>query len=271
LRSSLSKKRTEILHGLARRINNPIGRSVPAFLVGCGRSGTSMMVQQLGKTWQIEVYNENHPAAFERWFLRDDAAIRSLTSQSLAPVVLFKPILETFRSSQFPLAFPGAKLLFAFRHFDDVINSSIRKFGPADRIGHVRDWMSNDFRDYAAAPPPAASREAIRSLWNPDFGPLEGAALFWLFTNRLYFDLGLDRRPDAHLIQYEDYTLHPEENLKAICDFLGIDYAETMLSGIRRNFIQRDPAPSFDPAVRQACEDLWDRLVAAAVPSETAV
>ncbi|VAW31168.1 hypothetical protein MNBD_CHLOROFLEXI01-4666, partial [hydrothermal vent metagenome] len=91
----LQKKQDEVKKTALRRRHNPEGVSVPVFLVGCGRSGTSMFIWQLEKSWQIELYNEDHPAAFDVYRLRDYDVIEELIEKSQAPFTLLKPILDT--------------------------------------------------------------------------------------------------------------------------------------------------------------------------------
>ena len=67
----LLAKQDELKKNVQRRLHNPEGTSLPIFLVGCGRSGTSMFIWQLEKSWQIKLYNEDHPAAFDEYRLRD--------------------------------------------------------------------------------------------------------------------------------------------------------------------------------------------------------
>src|SRR5690606_18939230 len=166
---------------------NPSGHSTPLFLVGCGRSGTTMLLRHLGRSWQVEAYNENQPEAFERWRLRDLPTIAGLISDSPAPVVAFKPILNTPQTHQFLDEFPEARLIFIFRHFDDVINSSMKKFGKANRLTHVREWMAGDFDEFKVAPP-AVTKATVEAHWRPDMGNASGAALYWLLCDRLHLD-----------------------------------------------------------------------------------
>lgn len=260
LRAQLSRVKNSALRTILQARGNPTGASRPVFLIGAGRSGTSMMVLQLGKSWQVDVFNENHPAAFRNWYLEPNPVIARLVAESRAPVALFKPILETYRAQQLLADFPDSRLLFAFRHFDDVIPSSIKKFGPEDRLSHLRAWMADDFQEYAAAPPPPASRNLIRSLWRPDCTAEDAAALFWLFTNRLYFDLGLEGEPRVLPVQYEALATRPEAGLRRICAFLGLAFDARMLEGISKAAVRRSPASALDPDIRTACEDLWAAL-----------
>jgi hypothetical protein len=251
---------TELRRQLWQRWQNPARETLPVFLVGCGRSGTSMIVRYLGKSWWLEFYNEDNPAAFERWRLRDLSAIEALIDRSYAHVTLFKPILDTYQTPILLARFPTAKAIFAFRHYDDVINSSIKRFGIANRLKHVRAWIEEDFNEFAAVPPPEETKIFIREKWKPSLSPESGAALYWLFQNRLYFDLGLYQSKRVKLVQYESIVSRPAEEFKSLCGFLGIPFEPQLAAGIFSSSIGRNSPPTIDPEIRAACEELWQRL-----------
>lgn len=243
-----------------QRWHNPQKQSQPIFLVGCGRSGTSMLTYHLGRSWRLDAYNENDAAAFNRWRLRDLETIDALVSESYAEFVLFKPILDTQKSQIFLSTFPTARVIFVFRHFDDVINSSMKKFGKASRLDHVNSWITDDFAEFAPVSPPAATKAYIRSLWQPSLSPESGAALYWLYYNRLYLDLHLDQDERVRLLRYESLTAAPEEQVGSLCDFLGLPFEEQFVEGIFSTSVGRNPAPVVDDRLREECEALWQEL-----------
>lgn len=243
-----------------QRFDNPTGAVRPAFLIGCGRSGTSMLVHQLNKSLRVELYNEDNPAAFERWRLKDLSVIDRLIENSHARVILFKPILDTYRSRALMARYPAARFIFTFRHFDDVINSSLKRFGRMNRINHIDSWIRDDFSEFELEPPPDVSKAAIRDLWRPGLSPEDGAALYWLFYNRLYYDLELDTSERVMLMRYESVVSDPERHFRALSDFLGLPYEAILAEGVFSSSIRRESAPEIDPAIRKACEALWLRL-----------
>ena len=260
----------------------PVRKSTPAFLVGNGRSGTSMIVRQLAKSWQVKLYNEGDPEAFENWFLRDFAVIEKLTRRSAAPLTLFKPIKDTYRTHQLLNAFTAAKVLFAFRHYDDVVNSARKKF--FDGEGHPRSpdgrpprfefppaarWISDDFQEFSAAPPPEATRASLRRLWNPALNLESNIALHWLFLNRLFFDQGLDLHPRVRLIHYEKLVTLPTQEFRGILAFLNLTFDSRVLDGVFSTSVQRDQPPPLDPLVRENCEQVWRRLEEASDHGQT--
>ena len=243
-----------------QRWQNPSRKTQAVFIFGCGRSGTSMLVRHLGRSKRIDFFNENHAAAFERWRLRDLPVIESVIDDSHAEVALFKPILDTVKTNLLLSRFSAAKVIFVFRHFDDVINSSLKKFGRENRLNHVKSWMADDFSEFTAVPPPQKTKAYIQSLWKPDLSPESGAALYWLFYNQLYYDLHLDQHERVCLIQYESLVSNPEEEFRALCQYLGLSFEPQITKGVFSSSIRRAAPQKIDSQIRQECEALWERL-----------
>ena len=260
MRQWLSDKKNRLRRFMWQRLFYTGRESRPAFLVGCGRSGTSMLVLQLGKSWQLEVYNENNLAAFHNWRLRDFVVVQQLVNKSHAPITLFKPILDTYRARLILDTFPAGKMLFAFRHYSDVVESSLKKFGAQNRITHVNNWVTDNFSEFADLHPPAKTQALIGNLWQPGLGPESGAALYWLFQNQLYFDLGLNRHKRVKLIQYEAVVQDPAGQLANIAAFLDIGNDQRMTEGIFASSVQHRPVPNLAPAIAAACQKLWEEL-----------
>jgi hypothetical protein len=253
-----------------QRLHNPFGQTMPAFVVGCGRSGTSMILHHLGRSWTVDPYNENHPAAFEKWRLRPLDVIEKLVDRSYAQVTLFKPVLTTPHSCEYLTRFPDARLIFVYRHYNDVVNSSLKRFGPADRLAHVNSWIANDFNEFAPIPPPEPTKALVRRLWQPSLSPESAAALYWLFYNRLYFDLGLSQEKRVKLIGYESLVANPSSEIREACLFLGLNFELSMAAGIFSTSVRRDETPPMDQAIESACEALWQRLQAALTQGDSA-
>jgi hypothetical protein len=243
-----------------RRWSNPEKKSTPVFLLGCGRSGTNMLSRSLGKSFQVELFNEDHPVAFERWRIRDFATIAELSASGYAQVKLYKPILDTHLARGYLSYFQNGKIIFIFRHFPDVINSSIKHFGRDNWLGRVTSWIENDFAEFAGAPLPPATRKYVEARWHKDLSAESANALYWLLYNRLYFDLDLDQNQNVMLVKYENVVARPDLELQKLCNFLEIKYSSNMIARIFSTSIKRSQSPLIEPSILSACDDLWRKL-----------
>ncbi len=248
--------------GLERRIwrlFRPVKNPSPLFLIGSGRSGTDLVVENLSRSPELDVYNETHPAAFENWRLRDFGALRGLVEKSRARWVLFKPIVETHRAREM-LEFDGrTKILFAIRNPADTVNSIIRFFGD-----QVKDWASewsqSGPNDSFALNATSYLRDSFLEHYRPDLTVHECAALQWWVRNSLFFELGLSESERVRVTDYDVLTGDPEGAFRGICSFLGISFRKSMAKGVSKKSKGKHPPPELDESIQRACEDLWESL-----------
>ena len=240
--------------------------AVPVLLVGLQRSGTNMLVRGLERAPEFEVYNENNRRAFTRFRLRPDPVVRRLVDHSRHPYVLLKPLCDSHRTPELLGGLgtrqPG-RALWAYRSVDGRTRSALAKFGDAN-LRALREIAAGGGRDRWEAQ--RLSPESLDLLAGFDWTQMSAAsaaALFWVLRNRLYFELGLDRRPDVLLVSYDEALRDPEAELRRICAFLGFPYRPQLAAHIQ----PRPPATpgplDIDPRVRASCEELAARLDAA--------
>jgi hypothetical protein len=80
--------------------------------------------------------------------------------------------------------------------------------------------------------------------------------------NSLYFDLGLDRRPDVALASYDETIAEPERAMRALCTFLGVRYRAALVEGIEPRH-RGAPGIDIEARIRERCEALEAALDAA--------
>jgi Sulfotransferase domain len=246
---------------LAHR-SRPAG-GTPVFLVGLQRSGTNMLVRGLEHAPEFEVFNENHRAAFSRFRLRPDPVIRRLIDASRHPYVLLKPLCDSHRTAELLDGLgtrkPG-RALWVYRSVDGRARSALAKFGDAN-LHALREIAAGGGRHrWEAQMLSQDSLDLVASCDWTRMSAASAAALFWLVRNRLYFELGLDRRTDVLLVSYDAALRDPESEVRRICAFLGFPYRPQLAAHIA----PRPPATAgplaVDARVRAYCEELAARL-----------
>jgi hypothetical protein len=245
----------------------PPGSAVPVFVVGLQRSGTNMLVRGLAAAPETEVHNENDAKAFERFKLRPLPVIESIVANSRHSHVIFKPLcdshrtdelLDTVHSASKPLA------VWAYRDVEGRVRSALSKFGDGN-LQVLREFA--DGTNLTRWHVQGMSKETADFVRSFDYGtltPESGAALMWLVRNQLYFDLGLDERPDTLLVSYNEFLADPVQTMRTLCQFLGFPYRAGLVTHVTsRASSYREPL-DVDPRVAERCAMLARRLDAAA-------
>ena len=249
-----------------RRAHRAAPNAVPVYLIGLQRSGTNMIARGLEEAPEFEVRNENDRAAFERFQLRPDPVIRELVARSGQRYVLFKPLCDSHRANDLldgmNTPSPG-RAIWAFRDVDGRVRSSLAKFGASnlDALRRIASGEGDGMWQAGGLSPERLSQ--VRELVGDDTSPETAAALFWYLRNSLYFDLGLDRRPDVLLVSYGAMVADPAAEMRRICEFLELPYRPQLHEHVDARASAERPPLAIDARVRALCDELGSRLEAA--------
>ncbi|MCA1842660.1 MAG: hypothetical protein LC792_05615 [Actinobacteria bacterium] len=247
-----------------RRSHAPApGSAAPVFLVGVQRSGTNMVVQAFEAAPEVEVHNENDRRAFDRFRLRPDATVRAIVEASRHRLVLFKPLCDSHRVDHLldGLATPApGRAIWAYRSVDGRVRSALAKFGDANLQALRRIAAGDGDGMWQAQRLSQESLDLVASFDWDAMSPASAAALFWLVRNSLYFELGLDRRPDVVLCSYEGLLAQPAVALGRLCTFLGLAWHPRLAAHIAPRGTTASPSLDIDPRIRSRCTELALRL-----------
>jgi hypothetical protein len=72
-------------------MHKPYYDTLPIFIMGCGRSDTTMMINTFQRDCLIEVLNENDPKIAHNYILNHDKVSKAI-NLCKAPVLVMKPI-----------------------------------------------------------------------------------------------------------------------------------------------------------------------------------
>ena len=239
----------------------------PLFLVGVQRSGTNLLAHGLDELPEFQVYNEGNTKAFDNYRIRALPTIEDLVGTSGGKFVLFKPLCDSHRTGEM-LDYFGtqARAIWAYRSVDGRVRSAVAKFGDSNlRVlrafatgAEQKPWNLWQIEGLSAA-----SAAFIRSFDFDSLSAESAAALFWYARNALYFELGLNRRPDVTLVNYDEFLSDPRRIAVGLCRFLDVPYRNAMIASIDpRRPSTRPPLP-VDPRIRERCTALKEGLDAA--------
>ena len=239
-------------------------RKVPIFIVGCHRSGTTMLLNVLRRSPRVQVYDEGDRRAFgEGVRILSDNTLRFLIYRSRTSHVAFKPLNDSQNADKLIELNSNARAIWIYRDYHDVVNSLVVQWGDA-QIAHVEQIADSDY----AGPGSRALGEKVsainfsfvRQACREKLSPHDAAAVIWVLRNSLYFDLGLDSRPNVLLVKYEDLCTDPEHHFKKLFGFVGCELSEAHLTDVYSSSIRKRDPPALGSDITSTCERLMHRL-----------
>lgn len=232
----------------------------PIFIVGCHRSGTTMLLNVLRRSPQIEVCDEGDERAFGSGTrLLSQDTLRFLLYTCGRSRIAFKPLNDTHQIERLLRIHNDARAIWIIRSYRDVANSLVAKWGAAQRE-HVRQIATGVF----SGPGSRALGEKVNSkdlafvqkINSEDLSAHNAAAVIWLLRNSLYFDLNLDTSPQVLLVKYEDLCTDPVRYFQEIFDFLDCELSAAYCADVRSDSIGKHQSPDLDIEVVDVCEKL---------------
>lgn len=244
----------------------PAGSARAVFLVGAQRSGTNMIAHGLDQAPEFSVYNEGNGRAFRNYQLREQVVIDDLVARSRRPFVLFKPLCDTDRTARLldeTRSESPPRAVWAFRDVDGRIRSHVLKFG-ASNVDAFRAFVDgSDTTSWQVRSLSEESAELVRSLDVARMSSETGSALFWYVRNKMYFELGLDKRTDVVLADYRAFLSDPTEAMGRLCAFIGFPYRPELVAHVQPQPQTLRKPVDIDPRVRSLCDELDEQLLAA--------
>lgn len=236
------------------------GAAVPVLIFGEQRSGTNMLLRCFGRCRTTAMYNETDDDAFKDYELRSLDVIRGLIAVSPASHVVLKPTADGNRAAEIADALPGARVIWIYRNYRDAISSALVLFretsleylsNVAGRSPEAR-WRSINITD--------DDRALIHHHLQRGISEQSARALIWSIRNGFFFRLGMDRRSDVLLLNYEELVREPGTVVKQAYEFAGLKFSERYTRNVFATSVGRRPAPEIDPEIDLLCAGLLRQL-----------
>ena len=228
------------------------------FVIGCQRSGTSIMMRVFERDYNSKVYME-----LDEIFRQDEQAMRLKPLQSVKEIfdnaftslIVSKPLLDTQIISSILSFFPDSKAIFIFRHYKDVISSFLKIFGTQTGIKDISPIVQNNFQDWRAQNVSDKISGILKKFYAPNMNPFDAAALFWFARNHLFFDLELNTNPNVLMCKYEDFVTEPLDVFGNI--YKAIDYqfpGKRIIKSVHSRSKGKGKKVSLSPEIESMCK-----------------
>jgi hypothetical protein len=252
-----------VLHGIRGAVatSREQNRKV-IFVSGVQRSGTTLVLRLLDRSWSTVVFHEHFQSAYRQNSLRELSVIGRLIEGAKAPALVFKALNDSDRIHQLLETFHSSRCIWVFRHYPDVVNSILRKWpGWRNQIDQMvaepslGGWRGRGMQEQTL--------RSLRSYYRMDLNDASANALFWLSRNQLLFDQHLQNDDRLLLLKYESLVLNPEGELARIQTLTGLQFGPRIYRMVSDASIGKETEPDIDPAIRIACDEMYEALCAA--------
>lgn len=245
-------------------------RSKPAckrylFIVGCQRSGTTMLSRILEKDMNTKSYGEasklSHLGPTRRLRLRPRNEVMHELDKDRASLIVMKPLVESQNTCELLHQFENSKAIWIYRHFKDVAASNVGRFGQSNAINDLRAIVEYEAGNWRSEKVSIDSAELVRKYYSPTMNAHDAAVLFWLIRNRMFFETNLDAHPGVMLCKYEELASSPALVMRRIYEFSGQEYpGDIIVSGTHTRSIMRGSKIVLTAGIERVASKLIERL-----------
>ena len=237
---------------------------VVCFILGCQRSGTTLMVRVFDNDMRLRAYPELSAVTFENFRQRPHKQVIAIIEASNAPIVIMKPLVESQCATRLLREYRKSKCIWMYRHYKDVVASILAKFGHRSAINDIRHVVERDATKWIGENISEHCHQLVNRFYTANISPYTAAALIWYIRNRLFFEQQLDRDNRVILCRYEDLVQHPSETMHTLYNHIGAKFpGEKVVNEIDSTSLGKGSNISLSKDVRDVCQDLYDRLASA--------
>lgn len=241
------------------------------FIFGCMRSGTTLLSHIFDAMPFTDVYGEYSALSAQdpyrlRWTSLDDA--QAILSESPAPLIVCKPLVESQHASALLDYFPNSSAIWLYRHYEDVAASNIVKFGEMEgAINNIRpvvdpDFARNPWTSWLTENVSEESRELLHRYFSLSMKPADAAVLFWYLRNVLFFEQNLTTHDRCEVICYEDFVNAPAQQLTKFFKMAEIDLPlyPSFFRDVHTGSVKKGKALNLTPEIRDLSDTLLHAL-----------
>ena len=237
------------------------------FIIGCQRSGTSLMNRIFTREPNTSVYRESSQLSskdstnLRKLRLNSFEEIKSTLAKNYAPLIVIKPVVESQNALQLLENFPESKILWMYRNYKDAIRSYSKRFSGNRAIIDLKPIVEKDRKNWRAEKASDYVHSIIIKYFSEDMSQYDAIALFWFARNQLFYELNLDQNSKVFICKYEDLVAQPIEMMKTIYQFLNIDFQKVRgIDEVHSKSVGKGDVIELSPSIDKLCHDLQEKL-----------
>lgn len=268
MKSLVSKVRNKLYllkRFLYQKTKRKISSKKLVFIMGCQRSGTSMLMDVFYRDINLMTYKE-HEAIFydsgkKSLRLKDVHDVEFLLEKDNVAVVVAKPLLDSQRVNELLDQYENSQCIWIYRNYKDVALSNLKQFGEGNGHKDMAYVLNIDREDWRGEKTSAETLAAVKNYYDENSSNIDAAAMFWYVRNKIFFDNNLQNNRQVKLCRYEDLVSRPEDIVSGLYDFIAEgDFDVNIVSDVHARSVSKGSSVSLSPAVNKLCEDLLLRF-----------
>jgi hypothetical protein len=234
------------------------------FIVGCQRSGTTLMTRIFERDIRTRVFGEFSPISDQdpnQIRLNPLDQVEERLDREKAEFIVAKPLVESQHISSILDHFEHAKAIWMFRHYKDVALSNLKNFGNDNGIRDLRPIVEDKPDNWRNENVSAEIREQVQRVFHENMPALDAAAWFWWVRNKIFLEQNLDQDPRIGLVKYEDLVLEPQKVMEKVYRFAGNSYpGDKILSEVFSGSVGKAWSEQLSEEVTRHCDMVWHEL-----------
>jgi hypothetical protein len=222
------------------------------------------MLQQtfLDRSWRVLILEEHDRRLVgpgpEETTWQEYATVLGRIRRLPFEVVAAKPLVESASATPLMDAVGAVKAVWMLRHYPEVAQSSLSRFGMDNPYQDLQPIRSRDALDWRYRGATEETWETVTAFFNRRLTPFDAAALFWWTRNQLYFDQRLWEDERIRILRYERACNQPDEVIQSLSDHIGLALPlGSIAPRVRARPFPRETR-ELDPEVERLCRKLWD-------------
>ena len=193
------------------------------FVVGCQRSGTSLLAHIFRRDWNVVSFDEVSPLSSRdpeklRWNALPEVRARILGCR--AGMVVCKPLVESQHLGRLLEAIPGSRAIWLYRDVNKVALSNLKFFGQDNGHKDLAPVLAAEPDNWRSEQVTAQQQATVARLAAQGLSDLDAAALFWWLRNSLYFQGGHQNDQRVMVVDYADLLAEAEAVMRRCYHFV---------------------------------------------------
>ena len=242
-------------------------KTLPVFIMGCGRSGTTMMLDIFHSDMRIETLGENDSKIAGNNYMLKYEKLTPAIYNSRAAVMVMKPILNSFDAKKILMNYEKAVIIWLLRDYKDMVASSMKKFGNRVALSIKDLIVKNTGGNWISTGIHSETKQILQELDYSAISDLDWMALVWWSVNRTIIIDNLTNQRGFTLLRYENFVDNQYTLLNKIYDSIGLRNELSSSNFVHTKSIGKGSDIELNPIVDRMCSNLKEELAALAIKS----